>query len=184
MSIIAPMWEEICTRLVPRLEASLETPLTAKLEQWVSILEVVRVEEHVKGEQAQRMGRKREDRRPLARAFGAKAVYHLPTTDWLIEMLHLQPTLRRIGGWACRKAMPSAATFSRALGEFAADHWAERGHEHRVTTHIGEQIVMPLSRDVTEIAAREKPTPKPVPVPRPPRKQGRPKKGEERPLRP
>ncbi|MCC6443445.1 MAG: hypothetical protein IT210_08310, partial [Armatimonadetes bacterium] len=70
MSIIAQMWDETCTRLMPRLEACLETPLTAKLEQLVWILEVVRVEEHVKEARPQRMGRKRADRRPLARAFG------------------------------------------------------------------------------------------------------------------
>lgn len=180
MSIIAQMWDEICTTLVPRLEASLETPLTAKLEQLVSILEVVRVEEHLNGERQQRMGRKREDRRPLARAFVAKAVYNLPTTELLIEMLPRQPTLRRICGWACRRDIPSAATFSRAFGEFAEDHLAERVHERLVATPMGEQIVMHLSRDSTEIEAREKPAKKPAPTPHPPRKRGRPKRGEER----
>jgi hypothetical protein len=174
------MWDEICTTLKPRLEACLGTPLTAKLEQLVGIREVVRVEEHLGARRQKRMGRKRDDRRPLARAFVAKAVYNLPTTKLLIEMMRQDPALRRICGWGSRQAMPGEATFSRAFREFAEDALPEKVHDRLVKTHIGEAMVGHLSRDATAIEARERPAPKPAPIPKSPRKRGRPKKGEVR----
>jgi hypothetical protein len=96
--ILADIWETICSTLVPRLEECLQEPLTAKLQQLVGILEIVRIEEHRPQGPTNNMGRKREDRSPMARAFVAKAVYNLPTTQLLIENLHLQPSLRRICG--------------------------------------------------------------------------------------
>jgi len=97
----------------------LSEPLTGKQKQLVTILEVVRIEEHVPSPYAQTLGRPECDRRFLARAFVAKAVYDLPTTELLIEMLRLQPNLHRLCGWERLGQVPSAATFSRAFGEFA-----------------------------------------------------------------
>jgi hypothetical protein len=53
------------------VEEVLGQPLSEKLEQLVSILEVVRVEEHVLPAWSQWMGRKRLDRGKMARAFVA-----------------------------------------------------------------------------------------------------------------
>lgn len=163
--------------LVPQLEACLDEPLTAKLKQLVGILEIVRIEEHLLPE-THRRGRKRLDRRPIARAFVAKAVYDLATTQQLLEMLRLQPSLRRICGFARRTDIPSAATFSRAFAELARLKVADMVHQALVTTYVGAQVVMHISRDATEIVAREKPVPTPPPAPKPPKKRGRPKKGE------
>lgn len=176
--IVAEIWSAICSHLVPRLEECLDEPLTAKLKQLVSILEVVRIEEHVPPDPARRMGRKREDRRPMARAFVAKAVYNLPTTQLLIEMLNLQPSLRRICGWSQRKDIPSPATFSRAFAEFARQQLADTVHAALVQTHVGDLVVMHISRDATEIEAREKPAKKQKKQPKPKGKRGRRKQGE------
>ena len=50
-------------------------------------------------------GRKKKARIKLARAFMAKAVYNLPTTDMLIEMLTGNKNLRLLCGWESRNAM-------------------------------------------------------------------------------
>lgn len=178
MNIVAEFWDTICSTLIPRLEESLEEPLTAKLKQLVGILEIVRIEEHVPPDPPKKMGRRRLDRRPLARAFVAKSVYNLGTTEMLIEMLHLQPSLRRVCGFVCRRAIPSSATFSRAFEEFANQKLADSVHTALVATYVGDKVVMHVSRDSTEIDAREKPVKKPKPQPAPKKKRGRKKKGE------
>jgi Transposase DDE domain/Transposase domain (DUF772) len=111
----------------------------------------------------------------------AKAVYNLPTTQLLIEMLHLQPSLRRICGFACRSDIPSSATFSRAFAEFARQKLADTVHAALVQTYVGEQVVMHISRDATHIEAREKPAKKPKKEPQPKKKRGRRKKDEPAP---
>jgi DDE family transposase/transposase-like protein DUF772 len=181
MKIVAEIWSAICSTLVPRLEECLDEPLTAKLKQLVSILEIVRIEEHVPPDPPHKMGRKRDDRRLLARAFVAKAVYNLATTQLLIEMLHLQPSLRRICGFAHRRDIPSPATFSRAFAAFADRHLADSVHQALVATYVGDKLVMHLSRDATAIEAREKPAKKPKKQPRSQKKRGRRKKGQPAP---
>jgi hypothetical protein len=110
-------------------------------------------------------------------------VYNFPTTEMLIERLHYDKTLRRICGWERRDQVPSPATFSRAFAEFAAGKLGDDIHAALVETHIGDRIVLHISRDSTAIEAREKPAPNPEKEQRPPKgtgKPGRPKKGETR----
>jgi len=59
-------------------------------------------------------------------------------------------------------------------------------HEALVRRSLGDRVIGCVARDATEIEAREKPTkhddpPPPPPTVDPPRKRGRPRKGEERP---
>jgi hypothetical protein len=67
-------------QLFARLEECWESPLTAKEQQLISILELVHIEKFVILSAPQRFGRQRHDRRALARAFVAKAVYNHPFT--------------------------------------------------------------------------------------------------------
>jgi hypothetical protein len=53
-----------------------------------------------------------------------------------------------------------------------------------IQVHAGPKLVGHVSRDATAIEAPERPAPKPAAVPTPPRKRGRPKKGEARPTLP
>lgn len=73
--------------LFPWLEAVVGEPLTDKLRKFVFTLEIVNVEHFVFGPLTQHMGRKEIDRRSIARAYVAKTVYDLPTTELLLEML-------------------------------------------------------------------------------------------------
>ena len=170
---LAAYWQEIHACLQPKLEQALEEPLTQTTQQLVATLEVLRVEEVIgqapvccpQPQGGRRRGRPKKDRRPIARAFVVKAVLDLPHTKLLIEMLRHSPVLRALCGWASSpKAIPSQATFSRAFAEFAAAGLGDQVHAALVHKHVGEQLVMHISRDATEIVAREKPAKKAKPL--------------------
>ena len=164
--------------LFPALEESLG-PLPARYERFVLVLEFVLVDAVVLPTWPGGRGRPPEDRRALARAFLAKAVFDVPTTRALIERLRIDGTLRRLCGWTRAGSVPSEATFSRAFAAFAASGLPERLHAALVAKTLGHRLVGHISRDSTAIPAREKATPKPPPPPK--RKRGRPRKGEEPP---
>ena len=77
--VFAPYWLSIQTQLFPWLEQALG-PLTAKQQQLVHTLEIIRVEDHLP-RRFHVPGRPAKDRAAIARAFVAKAVYDMPTTS-------------------------------------------------------------------------------------------------------
>ena len=156
--------------------------LTEKERRFVLVLEVVEIEKHVR--KAYWLGRKPEDRKPLARAFVAKAFYNIPTTGALLERLRTDKSFRRLCGWECKYQVPSESTFSRTFDEFAQSGFGDRVHEALVKELVGDDVVWHVSRDSTAIEAREKPAKKEVKTAEPKRvcKRGRPRKGEERPV--
>jgi len=172
--------------LLPGLDEELD-PLTAKLEHLIIILDTLGLEAFVAPPSRGR-GRPPDDRPAIARSFVAKAVLTIPATSALIERLQIDRALRRICGWERRSEVPSEATFSRAFAEFAAQGLPERVHEQLVRRHLQDHIVGHISRDATEIEAREKPRRRssddpPPPAP-PKRKRGRPRKDEVPPPKP
>lgn len=179
MHKVSQIWDQIQAALFPRLEETFGERLTEKTRQVIAILEVARIEESVPSRWANRMGRPRKCRRALARAFVAKAVYDLPGTKHLIDMLHNQSVLRRICGFESSGDIPDEATFSRAFAEFAKSNLADKVHEALVKEHLGNQIIGHISRDSTAVRAREKPV-KREKVEKKPCKRGRPRQGEVR----
>jgi hypothetical protein len=177
MNRIARWWRGVQGVLFRGVEAGLEEPLTDKQRELVSILEVVRIEEHVEMRRRRLTGRPAADRRAMARAFVAKAVYNDPTTVALLERLRAERNLCRICGWDHPGEVPSEATFSRAFGEFAASGLGDRVHGALVERHVKPLLVGHVARDSTEIEARERAAKKPKKPPRR-RKRGRPRKGE------
>lgn len=188
MRVLSEMWSRIEGSLFPQLDETLG-PLSDKQQKLVAILELVRIEKFVPAGFVRAPGQQPADRRALARAFIAKMVYNMPTTRALIEQVCSSPQLRRICGWERAKQVPSESTFSRAFAEFAQSQLPQEVHAAVVKEHVSpeEVVVMHISRDSTEIEAREKAAPKAEtkgeeqPVPKPKPKRGRPKKGEERP---
>jgi len=166
--------------LFPRLEECWERSLTDKEQQLVSILELVQIEKFVAPFSPGRFGRKRHDRRALARAFVAKAVYNHPYTCSTREALRTSQGLRRICGYARRSDIPSESVFSRAFGEFAEMKLGEKVHEALVEQFAKPGLVGHISRDATAIEGREKPLAKMRPPKPAPRKKGRPRRGEVR----
>ncbi|MFQ5592421.1 MAG: transposase [Phycisphaerae bacterium] len=154
--------------------------LTEKQQKLVTILELVRVEEHIPGG-FRSSGRPLIERTAIARAFVAKMVYNMPTTRALLDRLHSDIKLRRICGWEKAAQIPSESTLSRAAAEFAVTQLPTRVHEALIERTHRERVVGHISRDATEIEAREKPAKAAkAKTPPAPRKRGRPRKGEER----
>jgi hypothetical protein len=166
--------------LFPRLEECWERTFTDKEQQLVSILELVQIEKFVAPSSPGRLGRKRHDRRALARAFVAKAVYNHPYTCSTREALRTSRGLRRLCGYARRCDIPSESVFSRAFAEFAEMRLGEKVHESMVEQFAKPGLVGHISRDATAIEGREKPVAKVRPPKPAPRKKGRPRRGEAR----
>lgn len=177
-------WQTIQTKLFPDLEEKLG-PLTSKLLQVVEILEMVRVESHVRCWGGY-VGRPADDRCALARAFVAKAVLNLATTRMLLDRLAIDMVLRRICGWERKNEVPSESTFSRAFEEFAEEDLPSRVHEALILETQGRRLIGHVSRDSTPIEARERPEKKATKELRDaatlPKKRGRRKKGEDQPV--
>lgn len=153
--------------------------LSEKDRRFVVALEFVEVEKHI-GRRSW-LGRTPKDRKPLARAFVAKAFYNIPTTSALLERLRSDKVVRRICGWERKHQVPSESTFSRAFDEFACSELTDRVHEALVKEYVGDDVVWHVSRDSTAIEAREKPAKKvKAAAPNQKRKRGRPRKGEVR----
>ena len=108
------------------------------------------------------VGRPHKDRRAMARAFVAKAVYNMSTTRQLLERLPADEALRRICGWETLGEIPHESKFSRAFADFAESQLPQRLHEALIEETQKDRVIGHISRDSTEIEAREKPAPKPV----------------------
>ncbi len=183
MGLLSATWSRIQTSLFPFLEEELG-PLDERKQKLIRILELIRIEESV-GQAPHGLGHPMSDRKALARAFVAKSVYNCPTTKDLIERVQGDTALRRICGWERKGKIPSESTFSRSFFEFAEGELSARVHEALIGKYVSPRLVGHISRDGTEIEAREKPVSKKAvkeePATLPKRKRGRPRKGEKRP---
>lgn len=177
---ISQFLTQLQTECLPVLREDLELELSPALEKVVRVLELVQVERLIPASRGW-VGAPPKDREALARAFVAKAVLNLPTTEGLIDRLKVDHALRRICGFDSRRRIAGAWRFSRAFAEFAAGQLPARVHEALIGAHLGDQLIGHIARDSTEIEAREKPAKKVTVAERPkPSPKGRPKKGEGR----
>jgi transposase len=174
---LSQTWFMVQTSLFPWLTEELG-PLTAKQQELVTSLELIRVEEFI-GSSRGYPGRPPQDRTAIARAFVAKMIYNMPTTRALLDRLEADISLRRICGWERKTDVPDEWTFSRAFAEFSESRLPERVHEAFIKKSYAGEIVGHNSRDATAIEAREKPLKKES-VEKVAAKRGRPKQGEER----
>lgn len=184
MRKILPIWFRIQRVLFPLVEKEIEEPLTEKLKQLVRILELVRIEDFVHRPNY-RHGQSPKERKQIARAFVAKAVYNMTTTRELIDRLKTTPSLRRICGWERCEQIPHESSFSRAFTEFSQSRIAQIVHEILINQHVKGHLVGHISRDSTAIEARERPQEKGKisggsESKKLKCKKGRPKKGEKR----
>ena len=185
MSTLFDIWNTIQSSLFPRFEEQLD-PLSEKEKQFIKVVSLLDLGKHLKAYTWRGIGRKRKSRLSLAKAFIAKSVYNLETTDILIEYLKGCKNLRRLCGWESRYSVPSKSTFSRAFSAFSQNQLAQNIHEAMIKTHYGSKLAGHVSRDATAIEVREKPAKKiksDMP-PMPKRKPGRPRKDEKLPAKP
>jgi len=109
-------------------------------------------------------GRRPHDRSNIARAFLAKAVFHIPHTRALLDRLAHDTVLRRLCGWEKAKQIPDETVFSRAFAEFARSEFAQRVHAAVIQRTQSKRLVGHMLLDATAIEVREKPGPKPKPA--------------------
>ncbi len=198
-SRLSQFWNHLQHELFPFLQEEDHLALSPALEKVIRVLEFTQVDRFIPSSRGF-VGRPPQERVALARAFVAKAVLDLPTTEALIDRLKADLRLRAVS------RDPSASRFSRVFAEFSALELPARVHEALIRAQLGDQIIGHIARDSTEIEAREKPTPKAAavaptapsglfdgvavdgapavasadPVPAPAKKRGRPRQGEER----
>lgn len=179
MSILLSVWNTIQNDLFPFFEEELGPP-GEKEQQFIQVITLMNPAKFMSKYEWKGTGRKPEARISLLKAFIAKAVYNFETTEILIEYLKNCKNLRRLCGWEYSFQVPSASAFSRAFEQFSNDCIGEKIHEAMVADYCSPKLAGHVSRDSTEIDAREKPVRKEKKkedsVPK--RKQGRPKKGE------
>ncbi len=99
------------------------------------------------------------------------------TTKALIDYLFESHNLRVICGYESRKEIPSKSTFSRSFNEFSQSGLPFRVHEELIKKYEMERLVGHITRDATDIIAREKSIKKAKKVVIK-RRPGRPSKGE------
>jgi len=179
---IAEIWSRVQQRLFPDLGECLPG-MREEHYRLAIILEVIRIEDHVPPAWARWYGRKPSDRKAVARGFVAKVVYKIPTTKALVERLSVDKNMRAICGWEHAGQVPSESTFSRAFEAFAKTGLLDEVHEALVKAYLSDRVVWHVSRDSTAIEAREKPTCKEKRSAASKYKRGRPRKGEDRPVR-
>jgi hypothetical protein len=113
---LSQVWLNIQSSLFPWLAEELG-PLTAKQQELVTTLELVRIEEFIYSVRGF-PGRPAQDRTAIARAFVAKMVYNQVTTRALLDRLDTDSALRRICGWERKSDVPDEWTFRAPLLSF------------------------------------------------------------------
>ena len=151
--LLAPYWKQVTEKLCPSLEQDTGLELTDKLKALTQVLEIVRIEESVPEPKRGKRGGQEIDRRPIARAFLAKAFLNLSSTRALKEMLHQSPTLRKL---CAMDKVPSEPTLSRAFARFAQQNLGDLVHQAMIAKFVSSQIVMHASHDATALEVRQK----------------------------
>lgn len=171
----------IQTTLFASLEEENFDPLSDKEKQFICILALAPFARFTGKWGWKGIGRRPCSRECIARAFTLKALYNFPTTVILYEFLTNSKNARRLCGWELKTDPPSLATFSRAFDAFAASDLAAQVHAEMIKSALENKLVGHISRDVTEIEAREKAVKKEAALdPKPKFRRGRPRKGEAR----
>jgi len=179
MNNLPSIYFNIQSRLFPMVEEEIGE-LTKKQQEFLRIIELVKPSRFIGGALSWcGLGRRLKDRENMLRAFFLKAVYNLPTTKMLIEILKGDSTLRQLCGWEFSSQVPSEATFSRAFKEFSVLNLGEEIHRVVVKENYEDKLVGHASMDSTAINGREKSCRKSTPKKKcKPKKRGRKSKAE------
>lgn len=137
------------------------------------------VEEHLPplNTKQSRFGRPRHDDLPFLRAFLAKHTYQIDKNNLMRQRLLSDSSLKKICGF---KKVPSEATFSRRMTEFAHKNLPGSTLAKLVTQYHEGTLVRVIARDSTSIKGREKAHNKKKDVKAKKLKPGRPRKDEIR----
>lgn len=127
---LSSYWCAFQAQLFPLIEQDIG-PVGERYQRFIAVLEFVRVEQFLPP--ASSRGRPLQDRAALARAFIAKAVFHLATTRELLERLANDRPLRRLCGWQSRRALPQRGDLLPRLCRVRVERPAESPARDPVT---------------------------------------------------
>ena len=152
---ISSFWNSLQYKFFPMLEEFLP-PLLESHYEVIAILEMVQIEKFLAHYPTGWKGRPPTSRIALARAFVAKHILNILTNEQLRERILCDKSLRMICGWERYNQVPSSSTFSRTFDMFSRLRLPEVVHEILVMRMYKNEVVGHLSRDSTDIPAREK----------------------------
>jgi len=141
------------TELFPALESIVDI-LGKPARRLIAVVTMAPLERWIGGRRCA-TGRPLEDRVCIGTALLAKAIYQIPTTRQLLVRLQTDSQLRRLCGWDHAEQVPSEATFSRALAEFAKSKVFNEIHAALVRDKLQECEFDYLARDATAIESRQ-----------------------------
>lgn len=168
---LSQMWNNIQYTLLPDL-IQRTRELCPEYKKLISILELVRIENHVPDSFL--LGRPPKDRHAMARSFIAKLVLKQPHTKQIVRLLKQDAQLRVICGWDSDERIPSESKFSRAFKEFSMINLPDRAHQALIKEFYQGEIVGHVITDSTPLEVREKSLKKPC------AKKRRKERGKER----
>jgi hypothetical protein len=177
MGELSGLFDSVQSWLIPVLEEELGE-LGEKEQEFIMAIELIKPDRFMLRFAWQGVGRPRESRLSVFKAFMVKSVFNYPNTKSLIAGVMGSPKLRRLCGWETIWEVPSESTFSRVFAEFADAEIPSKVHEAVIKANVGAKLVGDVSRDATAIVAREKAAVKETSPKQESRKRGRPKKGE------
>ena len=137
------------SNLFPHIKEELGI-LTRFQQKFIEALEISQLDSFIPYI-GKRKCRPTKSRMALARAFLAKAIYNMTTTEALIERLGSDLSLRRLCGYENLNQLPSQSTFSRAFCEFAEMGLAEKVHEYIIKGVLERKISKKQKSDGMEI---------------------------------
>lgn len=155
--------------------------VTPKHKEIMIVLDKVNFDTYLYDSLCNTVGRPPKSRLAMAKAFQAKAILNLPSTEALIDRLKVDLVLRRICGFDSMHKIPCKATFSNVYSEFSRSGLPSFIHEQLVKSHYEEKIIEHISRDSTQIDTKEKAAKKEPSEEKKKFPRGRPKAGEVRP---
>jgi hypothetical protein len=153
---VPSVWQGIQLVLFPKLEETVGK-LSDLERKFASVADLVMDDKFLRPYRWVGIGRRPHDRKAIAFAFLAKAVWNFTETRQLIDLLKTNDKVRKMCGWENPEDVPSESTFSRAFAQFAKGELATRLHAALIKVSLGEHVIGHLSRDSTAISARERP---------------------------
>lgn len=177
--------------LNPRLPEFFDEQLpcmSPKHQQLLATLELLGIEEHIQDRPYAGVGRHPHSNICATRAFFAKAIMQIPTSQLLEQALRSDDNLRRICGWDRPCDVPDESTFSRIFAWLSSTEEFDILLDKLASIQFQGQIICHVAIDSSAIENREKPK-KPEAKVKPEaephrKKRGRPRKDEPTALAP
>src|SRR6056297_950379 len=137
---LAQYWNSIQRCIFPEIENEVGA-FTSKHHEIMVVLDMVQFERFIYDPALPSgRGRPRKSRTALAKAFCAKAILNLPSTEALIDRLRADIVLRRICGFENVNRLPCPATFSNAFEEFSSASLLDSIHAQMVMDNFKDRV--------------------------------------------